>query len=75
MDAGRPQRARMIRKSAKRFSDQGQAQQKLADERQDADVKSCGPGIPELMPSATRVARCRDMGAREPVPRESTYKR
>jgi hypothetical protein len=25
----------------------------------DADVKSCGPGIPVLMPCATRFARCR----------------
>ncbi len=40
-----------------------------------AYVKSCGPGIPVLMPSATRAARCRDTGANEPVPEESAYKR
>jgi hypothetical protein len=33
-------------------------------------VKSCGPGIPVLMPSATRQ-RCRDTGATKPVPGES----
>src|SRR5689334_4710320 len=46
-----------------------------ADERCVTDVKSCGPGIPVLMPRATRVARCRDIGAIKPVPRESAYKR
>ena len=36
-------------------------------------VKSCGPGIPVLMPSATRQ-RCCDTGAIKPVPEESAYK-
>jgi len=43
-------------------------------------AKSCGPGIPVLMPCATRK-RCRNRaatsarvtGAREPVPGESSY--
>jgi hypothetical protein len=42
----------------------------------DADVKSCGPGLPVLRPSwrqRSRVALA--TGAIEPVPGESTYKR
>ena len=34
-------------------------------------AKPCGPGIPVLMPSESAFTRCRDMGARQPVPRES----
>jgi len=40
-----------------------------------ADVKSCGPGIPVLMPSRRLMTSARAMGAREPVPKEITYKR
>jgi len=39
-------------------------------------AKSCGPGIPVLMPSSRCSWRAwRATGAREPVPGESTYKR
>jgi hypothetical protein len=42
----------------------------------DTDVKSCGPGIPVLMPSRSRCLRVvPTTGARQPVPEEITYKR
>ncbi len=36
-------------------------------------AKSCGPGIPVLMPSR-RATSAQAMGARQPVPKEITYK-
>ena len=45
-----------------------------ADEQIDATVKSCGPGIPVLMPSRRRCWRIAlTTGAIKPVPGESTY--
>jgi hypothetical protein len=42
----------------------------------DADVKSCGPGLPELRPSRPQRSRVALVtGAIEPVPGESAYKR
>ena len=37
-------------------------------------AKSCGPGIPMLMPCPVRVRIVAETGARQPVPGESTYK-
>jgi hypothetical protein len=37
-------------------------------------AKSCGPGIPELMPSPWLMTSTRATGARQPVPGESAYK-
>ncbi len=42
----------------------------------DADVKSCGPGLPVLRPSGRCPLRgAQATGARTPVPEEITYKR
>jgi hypothetical protein len=40
-----------------------------------ADVKSCGPGIPMLMPSLRIATSSQATGAIKPVPEEITYKR
>jgi hypothetical protein len=37
-------------------------------------AKSCGPGIPVLMPRSRALTSARATGAREPVPEESVYK-
>jgi hypothetical protein len=37
-------------------------------------AKSCGPGIPVLMPRSRALTSARATGAREPVPEESAYK-
>jgi hypothetical protein len=47
-----------------------------ADERADADVKSCGPGLPVLRSRSRQRSRVAGLtGARQPVPGEITYKR
>ena len=46
----------------------------FVDEGMARTVKSCGPGIPVLMPSLQLMTSARATGAKEPVPGESAYK-